>query len=89
MLESNKEKQETKKDMANKVEAWKTINSVLVKKTNDFMKRLSDVLIEKQKRHNELRAILEQNKGTSDENAEFLFLSGYIQCLTDIITKNA
>jgi len=89
MLESKKEKQETKKDMANKVEAWKTINSVLVKKTNDFMKRLSDVLIEKQKRHNELRAILEQNNGTSDENAEFLFLSGYIQCLKDIINKNA
>ena len=56
MLESNKEKQETKKDMANKVEAWKTINSVLVKKTNDFMKRLSDVLIEKQKNYQQYHA---------------------------------
>lgn len=85
MLQSKQDKQPTKAEMQDKVEAWKTINSVLVKANAEFMGKLNLMLIEKQKKQVELEAKLKENKGSADDNAEYLFLGGYIQCLKDIL----
>jgi len=85
MLQSKQDKQPTKAEMQDKVEAWKTINSVLVKTNAEFMGKLNLMLVEKQKKQVELEAKLKENKGSADDNAEYLFLGGYIQCLKDIL----
>lgn len=85
MLQSKQDKQPTKAEMQDKVEAWKTINSVLVKANAEFMGKLNLMLVEKQKKQVELEAKLKDNKGSADDNAEYLFLGGYIQCLKDIL----
>lgn len=85
MLQSKQDKQPTKAEMQDKVEAWKTINSVLVKANAEFMGKLNLMLVEKQKKQVELEAKLKENKGSAEENAEYLFLGGYIQCLKDIL----
>ena len=67
------------------VEAWKTINAVLVKTNAEFMNKLNSMLAEKQLTHSQLEEKLKSNKGTEEDNAEYLFLGGYIQCLKDIL----
>lgn len=86
------QKEPSKADMQKRVEAWKTINSVLVKANSEFMDKLGAILTEKTVQHQQLQEKLEKNEGTEDDNAEYLFLGGYIQCLKDILgikPKNA
>ena len=71
--------------MQKKVEAWKTINSVLVKADAEFMAKLRNILAEKTVQHSQIQERLEKNEGSEDDNAEYLYLGGYIQCLKDIL----
>ena len=78
------QKQPTKNEMAKKVEAFKTLNSVLVKANADFMAKLRNLLAEKRAIMESLKVKLEKEEATEDENAEYLFLGGYVQALEDI-----
>lgn len=85
-LRDRQGKQLTKKEEAIKQsEAWKTLNSVLVKANGEFMAKLRSMLTEKQVQHAQLQEKLEKNLGTEDDNAEYIYLGGYIQCLKDIL----
>ena len=86
MLQSNLQKQPTKADMTKKVEAWRTLNSVLVKANSEFMQKLHGLLEEKRALHKQLQEKLEDQTGTEEDNAEFLFISGYIKCLEDLLS---
>ena len=79
------EKEPSKSDMAKRVEAFKTLNSVLVKANSEFMNKLGSMLTEKTAQHEQLKQKLEKNEGTEEDNAEYLYLGGYIQCLKDIL----
>ena len=85
MLQSNLTKQPTRAEMAKKAEAWKTLNSVLVKANSEFMNNLRSMLAKKQEVHSKLQEKLETQTATEEENAEYLFLGGYIQCLKDLL----
>ena len=85
MLGSNKNKEISKADMQKKVQAWKTINSVLVKTNAEFMNALSSMLVEKQVQLSQLEEKLKGENATEKENAEYLFTGGYVQCLKDIL----
>jgi hypothetical protein len=85
MLQSNKPKQVSKADMEKKVQAWKTINEVLVKTNAEFMNILSTMLAEKEVKKAELEKVLQEGNATEDQNAEYLFIGGYTQCLRDIL----
>ena len=85
MLESNKEKEISKADMKKKVEAWKTINSVLVSANAEYVKSLRNVLIEKETQKNQMEEKIKNGKATEEDNAEYLYLGGYVQCLKDIL----
>ena len=85
-------KEPSKSDMAKKVQAWQTINSVLVKANSEFMDKLGSMLAEKTVQHEQLKEKLEKGEGTEDDNAEYIYIGGYIQCLKDILgikPKNA
>ena len=84
-LTGNLDKQPSKVDMQKRVEAWKTINSVLVRADAEFMGKLRSMLTEKMVQHDQLKEKLEKNEGTEDDNAEYLYLGGYVQCLKDIL----
>lgn len=86
------QKEPSKADMAKKVQAWQTINSVLVKANSEFMDKLGSMLTEKTVQHDQLKEKLEKGEGTEEENATYIYLGGYIQCLRDILgakPKNA
>lgn len=86
------QKEPSKSDMAKKVQAWQTINSVLVKANSEFMDKLGSMLTEKTVQHDQLKEKLEKGEGTEEENATYIYLGGYIQCLRDILgakPKNA
>lgn len=85
MLQSNKPKQVSKADMEKKVQAWKTINEVLVKANAEFMNILSTMLAEKEVEKAELEKVLQEGNATEDQNAKYLFIGGYTQCLRDIL----
>ena len=85
MLQGHLDKEISKSDMAKKVEAWKTINSVLVRANSEFMKSLNSILADKKEQHLALQTKLEKGEGTEDDNAEYIFIGGYIQCLEDIL----
>lgn len=85
MLGSNQGKQISKADMQKKVEAWKVINTTLVQMNSEFMKSLTNMLIEKETQKSQLEEKLKSEKATEEENAEYLFLGGYTQCLKDIL----
>lgn len=85
MLQSNKPKQVSKADMEKKVQAWKTINEVLVRTNAEFMSILSTMLAEKEVKKAELEKALQEGNATEDQNAEYIFTGGYIQCLRDIL----
>ena len=85
MLQSNKPKQVSKADMEKKVQAWKTINEVLVRTNAEFMNILSTMLAEKEVKKAELEKALQEGNATEDQNAEYLFIGGYTQCLRDIL----
>lgn len=92
MLQDHLTKEPSKSDMARKVEAFKTLNSVLVKANSEFMDKLGAMLTEKTVQHDQLKEKLEKGEGTEDDNAEYIYIGGYIQCLKDILgvkPKNA
>ena len=92
MLQDHLTKEPSKSDMARKVEAYKTLNSVLVKANSEFMDKLGAILTEKTVQHDQLKEKLEKGEGTEEENATFIYIGGYIQCLKDILgvkPKNA
>ena len=71
--------------MEKKVQAWKTINTVLVQANSTFMQGLSNLLAEKEIKKAELEKALQEGNATEDQNAEYIFTGGYIQCLKDIL----
>lgn len=85
MLGSKKEKEISKADMQKKVDAWKTINGVLVQANAQYMSSLRNLLVEKQVQHDQLKEKIEGGSATEDDNAEYLFLGGYVQCLKDVL----
>lgn len=84
-LTGNLDRQPSKADMVRKVGAYKTLNEVLVKANAEFMGKLKGMLTEKMVQQDQLKEKLEKNEGTEDENAEYLYLGGYVQCLKDIL----
>lgn len=85
MLQDHLEKEPSKSDLQRKNEAWKTLNSVLVKANAEFSNSLQRMLHEKQVQNAELQKKIEEGNGTEEENALVLFIGGYIQCLQDIL----
>ena len=85
MLQSNQEKEISKADMKKKVEAYKTLNQVLVKANSEFMNSLASMLTEKEVQLKQLEEKLKGEEGTPDDNAQYLFTGGYVQCLKDIL----
>ena len=88
MFNSNKPKQDTRAEAQKKVEAWKTINSVLVQENAKFMNSLKNLLKENEIKLENLKVKLESNKGSEKDNAEYLFVGGYVQALKDILRVN-
>ena len=84
-LQDNLSKQPTRAEAQKQSEAWKTLNSVLVKANAEFMSKLRSMLTEKSVQHSQLQEKLEKGAGSEDDNAEYIFLGGYIQCLKDIL----
>lgn len=80
-----KQKEISKADMSKKVEAWKTINQVLVSANTTFMNSLSTMLKNKEEEKLKLEEKLKQEQATEEDNAEYLYLGGYVQCLKDIL----
>ena len=80
-----KQKEISKADMAKKVEAWKVLNSILVQANSKFIESLTSLLSEKEELRKQLEEKLKQENATEQENAEYLFLGGYTQCLKDIL----
>lgn len=87
MLNSRAQKQDTKAEAQKKVEAWKTINSVLVQENAKFMTALKSLLAQKEVEIDNLKAKLDKGEGTEEENANLLFNAGYVQALRDILRK--
>ena len=85
MLKDKLSKQPTKNEMAGKVEAFKTLNSILVKANAEFMATLRKTLNEKEATRVALEEKLKKGEASEDENAEYLFLGGYTQALKDIL----
>ena len=86
MLKDRLEKQPTKNEMAGKVEAFKTLNSILVKANAEFMATLRKTLSEKEASRQALETKLQANEATEAESAEYLYLGGYTQALKDILS---
>lgn len=84
-LQDKLSKQPTKAEAQKQSEAWRVLNSVLVKANAEFMGKLRSMLTEKSVQHSQLQEILEKGEGTDDQNAEYLYLGGYVQCLKDIL----
>ena len=85
MLKDKLEKQPTKNEMASKVEAFKALNSILVKANAEFMKTLRDRLSEKEVQRQVLEEKLQKNEATEEQSAEYIYLGGYTQALKDIL----
>ena len=85
MLEARKEKEPTKAEALKKAQAWQTLNKVLVQTNAKFMNSLASILTERQVQHSQLKEKLDKGEGTEEENAQYLFMGGYIQCLKDIL----
>ena len=84
-LQDHLEKEPTRAEAQKQSEAWKTLNSVLVKANAEFMGKLRSMLTEKSVQHSQLQETLEKGEGSEDQNAEYLYLGGYVQCLKDIL----
>ena len=80
------QKEISKADMRKKVEAYKTMYQVLVSTNAQFMVSLSNMLTEKEVQVSQLEEKLKKGEGTEQDNAEYLFQKGYVQCLKDILS---
>ena len=87
MLQSNKPKQISKADMEKKVEAYKTLNQVLVQANSNFMNTLASMLTEKEIQLEQLKEKLQKDNDNAveEDNIRLIFLGGYVQCLKDIL----
>ena len=85
MLKGHTQKKLSKADIQKKAEAWKVLNSTLVSANAQFMNSLASMLTEKEVQASQLEEKLKEEKGTEQDNAEYLFQKGYIQCLKDIL----
>lgn len=87
MLGSRLEKEISKADMEKKVNAWKTINSVLVQANSSFMNSLASMLTEKEVQLEQLKEKLQKDDEnvTEEDNVQLIYLGGYVQCLRDIL----
>lgn len=85
MLNSRQQKQDTKAEAQKKVEAWRTINSVLVQQNAKFMSSLRNILADKEAGLETLKEKLSKGEGTEEENASLIFQAGYVQALKDIL----
>ena len=85
MLNSKQQKQDTRAEAQKKVEAWKTINGVLVQQNAQFMNSLRKLLAEKEAGLETLKVKLSESEGTEEENASLIFQAGYVQALKDIL----
>ena len=87
MLSSNKPKDITKAEALSKVEAFKTLNSILVQANAQYMNSLHSMLVEKEVEVSQLQEKLknEAENAIEEDNARLLFLGGYVQCLKDIL----
>lgn len=85
MLQGKLEKEPSKADMKKKIEAYKTMYSVMVSTNAEFMASLNRILNEKEQQHEQLKEKSDKEEATEQENATLLFLGGYIQCLKDIL----
>ena len=85
MLQSHKTKEISKADMEKKIQAWRTINEVLVKANSEFMNSLTSMLTEKEVQLQQLQEKLKGEGATEEDNANLLFVGGYVQCLKDIL----
>ena len=85
MLNGYSKKEISKADMEKKVEAYKTINSVLVQANASYMNSLRSILTEKEVQHKQLEEKLKSGNATEDDNANYIYLGGYVQCLKDIL----
>jgi hypothetical protein len=72
MVNLKKEKEISKADMRKKVEAWKTINSVLVSANAEYIKSLQNILIEKKVQLSQLEEKLNQGTAPTDEEKQLL-----------------
>ena len=88
-MQDHKEKQMTRNEAIQKIEAYKTLNSVLVQQSSNFMNGLTCMLTEKQVQQDQIKEKLEKGEGSNDDNAEYLYLGGYVQCLKDILGAKA
>ena len=52
------------------------------------MDKLGSMFTEKTVQHDQLKEKLEKGEGTEEENATYIYLGGYIQCLRDILGAN-
>lgn len=80
------QKEISKADMKKKVEAYKTLNQVLVSTNAEFMNSLAKLLQNKESQRLQLEEKLKKEDATEQDNAEYLFLGGYTQCLKDILS---
>jgi len=78
------EKKPSKADLEKKIEAWKTLNSVLVQTNSEFMKKIVQILHEKEIEVETLKKKIEEGKDTQEDSVNLLFLGGYVQALKDI-----
>lgn len=72
--------------MRKKIEAWKTINSVLVQANSQFMSGLASMLTEQEVLLSQLEEKLKSGNATEEDNAEYLFKAGYTSCLRDVLS---
>lgn len=79
------QKEISKADMKKKIEAYRTMYSVMVSTNAEFMASLNRILNEKEQQHEQLKEKSDKGEATEQENATLLFLGGYIQCLKDIL----
>ena len=87
MLQSHKSKEISKADMEKKVQAWKTINGVLVQANAEYMNSLASMLTEKEVQLEQLKEKLQKDSenATEEDNIQLIYLGGYVQCLKDIL----
>lgn len=79
------QKEISKAEMRKKVEAYKTMYQVMVKTNAEFMVSLTRILNEKTEQLKQLEEKLGLDNASEKDNAEYLFIGGYIQCLKDIL----
>ena len=88
MLTSKLDKAPTKSELEKKVEAWKTVNSVLVEANSKFMQGLKNLLDKEVAKQEELQKVLEGGNCSEDDNFEYVFTCGRVDMLKEILGQH-